>query len=209
LWFTRRLHCPGIIFISAASQAPVALFRQLLKERHLSKDEIKAAIKSPGQSGVLSERECSELAEAVTLDGCTGADQTQIIADSAAFEEKLAAWFVARGVRVRLQDDLAQEQYAMHGRPVATPDLLFLDKVTINSQPCAWIDAKNFYGCSSVPRMPRKIAEQTQRYVDHFGPGAVVFSHGHSSELHAPQVFMLGPPPSSVADVILVDRVAP
>ena len=41
---------------------------------------------------------------------------------------------------------MVAEQMAEHGRPVNTPDVLFLDHVKINDQPIAWIDAKHFYG---------------------------------------------------------------
>ena len=36
---------------------------------------------------------------------------------------------------------MVAEQMAEHGRPVNTPDVLFLDHVKINDQPIAWIDA--------------------------------------------------------------------
>ena len=39
-----------------------------------------------------------------------------------------------------------------HGRPVNTPDLLFLDHVEINGEPVVWIDAKHFYGATSIFR---------------------------------------------------------
>ncbi|GIQ99971.1 MAG: hypothetical protein CM15mP8_1690 [Methanobacteriota archaeon] len=41
---------------------------------------------------------------------------------------------------------MVSEQRIEHGRPINTPDILFLDHVEINGQPVAWIDAKHFYG---------------------------------------------------------------
>ena len=41
---------------------------------------------------------------------------------------------------------MVSEQRLEHGRPINTPDILFLDHVEINGQPVAWIDAKHFYG---------------------------------------------------------------
>ena len=50
---------------------------------------------------------------------------------------------------------MVKEQMMEH-EPVNTPDLLFLDHVTINGEPIAWIDAKHFYG-SDVDFQRKKI----------------------------------------------------
>ena len=49
-------------------------------------------------------------------------------------------------MKIRRQNEMVSEQRLEHGRPINTPDILFLDHVDINGQPVAWIDAKHFYG---------------------------------------------------------------
>ena len=67
---------------------------------------------------------------------------------------------------------MVKEQMQEHGRPVNTPDLLFLDHVEINGEPVAWIDAISV----DVNFQRKKIVKQAGRYVDTWGQ-ALVFRH--------------------------------
>ena len=107
-----------------------------------------------------------EAAEAVDRVSSVDQSETQVKADL--FEDILADWFEAQGIRLRRQPEMVKEQSELLGRPVRTPDLLFLDHVYINGQPVAWIDAKHFYGAdganeSLVLRTNRQGCPQTGR----------------------------------------------
>ncbi len=61
-----------------------------------------------------------------------------------------------------------QEQKKEEGRAVVTPDLLLLDDVRINGVPCAWIDAKHFFGAdlkSPEKRLRSKLTDMSTNMV--------------------------------------------
>ena len=45
-----------------------------------------------------------------------------------------------------------------------------------------WIDAKNFYG-ANVKFVYEKIKDQTKKYINNYGNGLIIFSHGYSDNL--------------------------
>ena len=51
----------------------------------------------------------------------------------------------------------------------------------LSGHPINWIDAKNYFGSDTF--FARKIRKQSKRFVARFGPGAVVFSLGHTSAI--------------------------
>ncbi len=69
-----------------------------------------------------------------------------------------------------------------------TPDFLLLGDVRINGTPVRWIDCKTYYGSSELcnnPILPiGKMRHQITRYNDIYGPGAIVFLNGFSSDLN-------------------------
>jgi hypothetical protein len=85
---------------------------------------------------------------------------------------------------------MVTEQKKELGRPVRTPDILFLDHVEINGKPIAWIDAKHFYG-ADVDFQRKKMAKQMNRYIEEWGSGAVVYRHGFSENLFIPGCTLL------------------
>jgi len=87
-----------------------------------------------------------------------------------------------------------QEQKKAEGRAVVTPDLLLLDDVRINGVPCAWIDAKHFFGADlKFPR--KKTQKQVDRYVNEYGQGAIVYRHGFTESLQLPGAILLDASP--------------
>jgi hypothetical protein len=92
-----------------------------------------------------------------------------------------------------------------------TPDFLFHTPVHLKiskqtSSPVFWIEAKMFYGASTIPHGSKnavgKILEIGRKYKDAFGPGAFVFSFGCGErmklDLEAEGIFALD---SSVLDL--------
>ncbi len=170
---------------------PVNVFRVVLESMGWSKKRIKESLRQPS-SMKQREREEFEAAEAVDRVSSVDQSETQVKADL--FEDILADWFEQQGIRLRRQPEMVKEQSELLGRPVRTPDLLFLDHVYINDQPVAWIDAKHFYG-SDVDFQRKKMKKQMNRYIEEWGSGAIMFRHGFSENLYLPGVLMLDASP--------------
>ena len=170
---------------------PVNVFRVVLESMGWSKKRIKESLRHPS-SMKQREREEFEAAEAVDRVSSVDQSETQVKADL--FEDILADWFEQQGIRLRRQPEMVKEQSELLGRPVRTPDLLFLDHVYINDQPVAWIDAKHFYG-SDVDFQRKKMKKQMNRYIEEWGSGAIMFRHGFSENLYLPGVLMLDASP--------------
>ena len=185
-----RLYRDGVGIVDLSKRfdfPPMNIFRLILKEMGWSKSRIKETLRAPSR---FKERERNEFEAAEAADRVSHVDQSETHVRADLFEEILADWFEDQGVRVRRQPEMVKEQMKEHGRPVNTPDLLFLDHVEINGEPVAWIDAKHFYG-ADVDFQRKKIAKQATRYVDAWGQGALVFRHGFCGNVHIPGTVLL------------------
>ena len=170
---------------------PMNVFRVVLESNGWSKNKIKESFRDPAS---MKAREQAEFEAAEAADRVSNVDQSETQLRADLFEDILSDWFETQGVRLRRQPEMVKEQQEAHGRPVRTPDLLFLDDVTINGQPVAWIDAKHFYG-ADVDFQRKKMKKQMQRYIDEWGSGAIVFRHGFCENLYLPGVLMLDASP--------------
>jgi len=70
-----------------------------------------------------------------------------------------------------------------------TPDFVFRDdNIQINGVTVKWIDCKTYYGASSLVNLTYlpigKLRQQCEKYMNAFGPGAVVFLNGFSQDLN-------------------------
>ena len=118
---------------------PVNIFRVVLEAMGWSKKRIKESLRNPSS---MKQREQDEFEAAEAIDRVSSVDQSETQVKADLFEDILADWFEEQGIRLRRQPEMVREQSQLLGRPVRTPDLLFLDQVYINDQPVAWIDAK-------------------------------------------------------------------
>lgn len=79
-----------------------------------------------------------------------------------------------------------QQELAAAGN-VLTPDIYIPGGCMINGQQVCWIDCKTYYGASSLApdeRLPvGKLRHQCDLYYEAFGPGALLFLNGFSSDL--------------------------
>ena len=185
-----RLYREGVGIVDLSKRfdfPPMNIFRLILKEMGWSKSRIKETLRAPSR---FKERERNEFEAAEAADRVSHVDQSETHVRADLFEEILADWFEDQGVRVRRQPEMVKEQMKEHGRPVNTPDLLFLDHVEINGEPVAWIDAKHFYG-ADVDFQRKKIVKQANRYVEAWGQGALVFRHGFCANVHIPGTVLL------------------
>ena len=177
---------------------PMNIFRVVLEAMGWSKKKIKESLREPSS---MKSREREEVEAAEAADRVSNVDQSEVQVRADLFEDILADWFEEKGVRLRRQPEMVKQQMADHGRPIRTPDLLFLDHVYINGEPIAWIDAKHFYG-ADVDFQRKKMRKQMNRYIDEWGSGAIVFRHGFSENLYMPGVLMLD---SSQVDLTRLD----
>eukprot|EP00049_Salpingoeca_infusionum_P011487 m.199474 g.199474 ORF g.199474 m.199474 type:complete len:395 (+) comp14948_c0_seq1:50-1234(+) len=76
---------------------------------------------------------------------------------------------------------LAQEQQkSSYGMP--TPDILFAEPILINGQQCHWIELKNMFCIPAPGFLMTKLMTQVNKYTQHFGPGALMFSYGFTDD---------------------------
>ena len=185
-----RLYNEGVSVVDLSKRfdfPPMNIFRIILGEKRWSKSRIKECLRDPTK---MKQRERDEFEKAEAADRVSNVDQSETHTRADLFEEVLADWFESRGVNLRRQNEMVSEQRIEHGRPINTPDILFLDHVEINGQPVAWIDAKHFYG-ADVSFQRKKMTKQMSRYFDEWGSGAVVYRHGVSENLFIPGCLML------------------
>lgn len=185
-----RLYNEGVSVVDLSKRfdfPPMNIFRIILAEKRWSKSRIKECLRDPSK---MKKREREEFEKAEAADRVSNVDQSETHSRADLFEEILADWFESRGVKIRRQNEMVSEQRLEHGRPINTPDILFLDHVEINGQPVAWIDAKHFYG-ADVSFQRKKMTKQMSRYIDEWGSGAVVYRHGFSENLFIPGCLML------------------
>lgn len=170
----------GVLTLAKRFDAPpVNTFRAILTGRGWSKNRIKETLKNPSR---MNERDREEFAKAEEADKVSSVNQSDTQTAAEVFEDILCAHFDFLGIRFRRQEDLLAEQKAAEGRAIVTPDLLLLDNLHINGVPCAWIDAKHFFGADL--RFPRKKTQkQVDRYVNEYGQGAIVYRHGFTDSL--------------------------
>jgi len=166
----------SVIALSKRFDAPpVNTFRAILTGRGWTKTRIKDTLNKNPSKLNKRDREQFELAESV--DRVSSVNQTETQTAAEVFEEILCSYFESVGVRFRRQEELLREQTKQEGRAIITPDLLLLDDVRINGVPCAWIDAKHFFGADlKFPK--KKTQKQVDRYVAEYGHGALVYRHG-------------------------------
>ena len=166
----------SVIALSKRFDAPpVNTFRAILTGRGWTKTRIKDTLNKNPSKLNKRDREQFELAESV--DRVSSVNQTETQSAAEVFEEILCDYFNSLGVRFRRQEELLKEQTRKEGRAIITPDLLLLDDVRINGIPCAWIDAKHFFGADlKFPK--KKTQKQVDRYVAEYGQGALVYRHG-------------------------------
>jgi hypothetical protein len=106
---------------------------------------------------------------AMSIDASNAANQRAATLVAQQKEDELYALFKSL-VKCKSQTDLQDEQIIKYGRPISTPDVLFLEPVYINDVQVHWIDYKN-YVISGV-HYARNL-KQVDGYNATYGPGAI------------------------------------
>ena len=139
---------------------------------------------------ILNHQDNKQLDWAILHDAYALINQDKILTKSNEFEEKIAYILDKFGIGYKTQSDLAKEQIEEFNKASNTPDFLILDDLYINGIKINWIDAKNFYGSKSK-FMIKKIKSQTQKYINTWGTGSIIFNLGFNSELEIESILMI------------------
>lgn len=157
--------------------SPLNLLRLIFAETYRKK--LTQLIK---KNKILSSRDKKELDIAISNDLYALINQDKVLKKSTDFELKIQKILDSNNIKYKTQEQLAQEQIKKSNIATNTPDFLILDDLFINGKKINWIDAKNFYGLNT-PYIKKRIKHQTKKYLDAWGPGAIIFNLGFSSKL--------------------------
>lgn len=105
-------------------------------------------------------------------------------------EQRVVGYFRSLGIRLKTQNELVHEQKKLHGRAIATPDIVFLDDVIINGVRVHWLDYKDYAG-TNIPFLYNSNVAQSQRYTAMFGGGAICYRFSFIDELYIPNTLLL------------------
>jgi len=117
-------------------------------------------------------------------------EQSDVATEAADFEKRIEKILSDRSVKFQTQEELVEEQIALYGKAINTPDFLIKSDLIINNHKIKWIDAKNFYG-SNINFVKRKIQKQIIKYINTYGPGLIIFKYGFNSELKFDQTLIM------------------
>jgi hypothetical protein len=98
------------------------------------------------------------------------------------FEHIIGTILNKLNIKHRTQEELVNEQQKLYGHPISTPDFLLESTLMFDNMEIKWIDAKNFYG-ANIKFVYEKIKDQTKKYINNYGNGLIIFSHGYSDSL--------------------------
>jgi hypothetical protein len=103
------------------------------------------------------------------------------------------------GIPFKTQEELVKEQIEIYGRPVITPDFLFLEPViiivnhpdgSVTDHIVHWIDVKN-YMLLGTSFITKSIKNQAEKYVKEFGEGCLMFNYGFVNSVEIPGTVIL------------------
>lgn len=153
--------------------SPLNIIRIILLKNN-SKSKVKNLFNNPEK---LNSYDYEQFAIAKENDDFALVNQDDIQAQSLEFEKIIEDKLIQLEIKYKTQEDLSTEQIELYGKPINTPDFLILSELTINEHKIKWIDAKNFYG-SNINFVKSKIKSQTQKYLEKYGNGCIIFNLG-------------------------------
>lgn len=167
-----------ILYISKKYDgSPLNLLRLIFSEKYdiSSKNLLKNPL-------LLDKHDRKELNIAIENDDYGLINQDNILKESELFEKEIENILIRNNIEYKTQKELVEEQKNKFGNAICTPDFLIESKLVINNFSINWIDAKNFYG-SNTSFIKKGIAKQTNKYIEAFGGGAIIFKYGFNEEL--------------------------
>jgi hypothetical protein len=116
--------------------------------------------------------------------------QLAIKNDSAQFETSIGAALNQLGIKFMTENELGNEQLAIFGRRIMTPDFLFTEPVIINGIEVHWLECKNYLGCDLHFILQANLAQAT-KYYSTWGTGAFMYAQGYTEGLIIPGALVL------------------
>lgn len=171
--------------VSKYDGSPLNLLRIIFQHKYHKK-----LTKIISNTKILNQFDKIQLDWAISHDAYALINQNEILTKSNEFEDKIAFILKKIGIKYKTQNDLVKEQIKYSNKATNTPDFLILDNFFINGHKINWIDAKNFYG-AKLKFMIKKIKSQTQKYIDTWGTGAIIYSLGFNSELKFDNILLI------------------
>lgn len=141
----------------------------------------------------LSGRDTQQIMLAAEHDADNYFSQQEVLRRSQEYEDELVDLLRNAGIQLKTQAELVAEQTATIGRAVATPDILFVDKVYINGVSVRWIDAKDMYYYQGT-FLDDKIISQAAKYYEQWGIGAFCFHWGFREGISVRGALLLSDP---------------
>lgn len=115
----------------------------------------------------------------------------QIIVDLAIDNElTVINFFKSIGIKLHTQEELVRQQTKKYGRPVITPDILFIDKVYINGVRVHWLDYKDYVG-TDIRFLFTSNVNQSAKYNEKWGKGALCYHQSYVEGLIIPGTVLL------------------
>lgn len=141
-------------------------------------------------NNVLTQFDKEQLDKAIETDAYALINQDNILKESIGFEKQIEKILIKLNIQYKTQEELSEEQIKEHGRPINTPDFLILTDFYICNHKINWIDAKNFYG-PDIFFLTSKLKKQTKKYINAYGPGAVIFNLSFNSNLKFNDILLI------------------
>ena len=167
---------------------PMSIMRKIVRDKY--NVTLAVIFKKPQ---LLDKKDRAQFEQARKHDIIEGRNPNMTLVYADAFEADVGHWLLNQGHAFLTQADMVKIQMKKYGKAVATPDFYFNQPIKIKGKPIHWIDAKNYYGTTKSMIYPKTI-EQATRYVNRFGPGAIVFALGCSTGVVIDKVSMLHVP---------------
>ncbi len=153
--------------------SPLNIMRVILLKTN-SKEKVKKIFNNPES---LSEYDYEQFNIAKENDDFALINQDETLKRATDFEKQIEEILIKNNIKYKTQEQLTEKQIKSHGKAFSTPDFLIESDLRINEQTIKWIDAKNFYG-SDVNFVKSKINVQTQKYLNNYGNGSIIFNLG-------------------------------
>jgi hypothetical protein len=130
----------------------------------------------------LTQYDIDNISLAKEIDEYSIVDENLQLTEATKFEQVIATLLDKLNIKYKTQEELTLEQKKIYGQPISTPDFLLETPFLFDNMEIKWIDAKNFYG-ANVKFVYEKIKDQTKKYINNYGNGLIIFSHGYSDNL--------------------------
>jgi len=108
------------------------------------------------------------------------------------FEKAVESYLISNKVNYISEKEQKKFYFLKAELCLPTPDFLFTSPVILHLEKefkssINWIEAKMFYGASTIPSDSKsavgQILSKAKKYVDLYGPGAIIFAYGCGSDL--------------------------